>query len=122
MVGIGIVLGLSDAVAMLMFPMRQASQFSAPWGNIVAFGTLILLYFLPLILVWRGVNWARWAMITLSVLGIIADFAPDNSMVLPPIRQFMNWLYAPYYLALIVFLLTPQMREHFAGKANDNAR
>lgn len=113
---IGLVLGALDMVLMLALPVQYFPGIGRFWEYVLFSGVMLLLYFLPLLLLWHGANWARWLVIALSVLGFASSFMTDDSVKLPLIREIMNWLYVPYYLALIVFLLTPAMRQHFTGK------
>lgn len=112
---IGLVLGALDILLTLAFPVRYLPEISPFWEQTLFFGVLLLFYFLPLLLLWRGANWARWLVIALSAVGFASSFMLDDSVKLPLIREIMNWLYVPYYLALFLFLLTPAMRRHFKG-------
>ena len=115
---VGLILGAVDVVLMLVSSVRLIPEISAIWENILIFGVLFLLYFLPLLIVWRGANWARWIMIAASGLGILSALTSDDSNVsLSRIQEIIDWLYVPYYIALIVFLLTPAMRRHFTGSS-----
>ncbi len=121
MVGLGLSLGLLDAFVILTFPARLIPEISETWEDILRLGIMFVLYLLPLLLVWRGFNWARWLMVGLSALTILLAFTPPAPEVsLPLIQSIVNWLYVAYCLALIVFLLTPAMRRHFSAPAVEN--
>lgn len=113
---IGLVLGALDVLLMIILPVRQIPEIGKVWEDVLTFVAMGLLHFLPLLLVWRGGNWARWLMIALSALGLVMYLTPVDMVALPPLRQLVNQVYAPYYLILIIFLLTPRMRQHFTGK------
>ena len=120
LVGVGLALGFFDLVLRVIMPTRIMTNISPFWENIISFWTMFialsLIHFIPLILTLRGVNWARWTMVAVGILGIVVTFLnqkPEQS--LPLIKDVLNWLYVPYYLALIAFLLTPAMHRYFKG-------
>ena len=114
-VAVGLILG----VLSLVFYTPNISEISAAVERALMASLFVVFYLVPLVLLWRGLNWARWLMIGLTILGfamrIVNSFMPNEPLVASPIQNFLDALSLPYDLALIVFLLTPAMRRHFKG-------
>ena len=112
---VGLILG----VLSMVFYTPNISEISAAGERALMAGVFVVFYLVPLLLVWRGLNWARWLMIGLTVLGfamrIANSLVPDEPLVTSPTENFLDALSLPYDVALIVFLLTPAMRRHFKG-------
>ena len=114
-----VIIGLILGVLSVVFYTPKIPEISAATERALMVGLVVVFYFAPLLLLWRGLNWARRLMIGLSALGFAMRIAnsllPAEPVVTSPIENFLDALSLPYDVALIVFLLTPAMRRHFKG-------
>lgn len=110
LVGVGVLLGVVD----LFFGQTEPLLEIAVWNFALYLGLMVTFHFVPLFFLWRGYNWARWTLIVLGVLGAIFLFWPEVT----PSSEWINWLYLPYDVILIVLLWIPAIRRYFEHAPN----
>lgn len=122
---VAVIIGLILGALSLIFYTPQIPEISASGERALMAVLITVFYVIPMFLLWRGLNWARWLMIGLCVLGIVyaisEPFIPADPSDVPTssTENFINVFWPAYEVALIILLLTPRMRQHFAGKPTE---